>query len=343
MVLSGAMRALAVSAAVAAAAIAGAPAAAAAEGAGGDSAGADGKGAAAARPRKPCSARDRKAAEALADKGFEHFEAADYKAAAGSFEEAEGRCHSPRLLVFLARSHARLGELLRARELLEEAAGEPITKRSPTSFREAQVEARKELEALRPRIPVLQALITGAPQEKVALRLDGGAVEIAEISRGRELDPGEHTLVAEAPGFEPLTRHVVLRESTVERLELALRPVAAAPPPPERPSLAPPIAAFALGAVGIGVGAVTGILSANEVSDIKSRCEGNQCLKADAEQGDRAALLGTVSTVGFVAGGVGVAAGVLLLALRPAPAPGASASRAVLSAGPGSFRLGGTF
>lgn len=311
-------------------------------------------GAASAAP-KPCSASERKAAGGLADKGFEQFEAADYKAAIEFFEQAEEKCHSPRLLIFLGLAHARSGKLLRARELFQQAADEPITPRSPASFREAQIEARKELEALKPRIPVLQLTLSGASASEAQVTLDDEEADVEELQRGRELDPGKHTLVVEAPGIDPTERRLILRESVVERIEIVLR-TAEAPPPPQpegdRPSLAPPIIALGLGAVGVGVGVITGAMSSSAVSDIKSRCEGNQCLRSDAPAADRAETLGNVSTAAFILGGVGLAAGAALLILRPgdddggAPASAGSARaapRLTLGVGPGSLHLGGTF
>ena len=288
----------------------------------------------------PCSAQDRKAAEALANQGFELFEASDYPAAVDHFERAEQRCHSPRLLVFTGRAEARRGRLLRARALFEQAAAEPTTPRSPASFREAQVEARKELEALRSRVPTLQVFVTGAPAEEIALTLDGAPVGLAELSHAKELDPGEHTVTADAPGAERFVRHITLREGVVERIELALRAPPAKEPAPA-PSIAPAAVAFGVGALGVGLGAVTGLVSVSKVSDIESRCEGNQCLKSDAAEGDTAATLGTVSTVSFIVGGLGVAAGVTLLVLRggddPASAP------VTVGLGLGTMRVGGAF
>ncbi|WP_438023936.1 tetratricopeptide repeat protein [Sorangium sp. So ce233] len=101
----------------------------------------------------------------------------------------------------------------------------------------------------------------------------------------------------------------------------ALKP--AAPPPPPAPrvegggSLLPAGIAFGLGAVGLGVGAATGIVSLSQVSDIKAQCEGQRCpaeLKGDA---DSATTLGHVSTVGFIVGAASAAAGVVLLVVRP--------------------------
>ncbi|WP_437314918.1 tetratricopeptide repeat protein [Sorangium sp. So ce385] len=84
-----------------------------------------------------------------------------------------------------------------------------------------------------------------------------------------------------------------------------------------RGSLLPAGLAFGLGAVGIGVGAATGLVSLSKVSDIESRCDGKRCppeLKGDA---DAATTLGHVSTVSFIVGAASAATGVVLLVVRP--------------------------
>ena len=49
---------------------------------------------------------------------------------------------------------------------------------------------------------------------------------------------------------------------------------------------------------------------------MKTHCDGNQCDPSYEGDADSAATLGNVSTVGFVIGGLGVGAGVVLLVLR---------------------------
>ncbi|WP_437672453.1 tetratricopeptide repeat protein [Sorangium sp. So ce131] len=140
----------------------------------------------------------------------------------------------------------------------------------------------------------------------------------------------------------------------------ALKPAApakagAAPAPAPAPadearrgSLLPAGLAFGLGAVGLGVGTATGIMSLSKVSHIKSHCDGHRCpaeLEGDA---DTATTLGNVSTVGFVVGAASAVAGVVLLVVRPGggAAPdtaGAAAARAprgvAWSAGVGAGRI----
>lgn len=94
-------------------------------------------------------------------------------------------------------------------------------------------------------------------------------------------------------------------------------PVDVTMPPPEEPSegsSAAPIA-FVLGGLGLGVGVVTGLMSLGEVSTLEKNCgPEKRCTNpADQEVADSAKLLGNISTVGFVVGGIGVATGTVLL------------------------------
>jgi hypothetical protein len=101
---------------------------------------------------------------------------------------------------------------------------------------------------------------------------------------------------------------------------------------------------------GLGLGGVTGGLSLAKVADIKSRCVAGHCPPEDLGNGDSARMLGTISTVGLVAGGVLAATGVVL-ALLPSSkddgrdAPARAPRRAALSmgVGPGSVLVGGAF
>ncbi|WP_437285986.1 tetratricopeptide repeat protein [Sorangium sp. So ce406] len=110
-------------------------------------------------------------------------------------------------------------------------------------------------------------------------------------------------------------------ETELAGVREALKPPAPAPAPAPRVeagggSFLPAGIAFGLGAVGLGVGAATGIVSLSKVSDIKAQCEGQRCpaeLKGDA---DTATTLGHVSTVGFIVGAASAAAGVVLLVVR---------------------------
>lgn len=109
------------------------------------------------------------------------------------------------------------------------------------------------------------------------------------------------------------------------------------PPPPSAGSRLPGFITIGVGAVGLGIGAVTGALSLSRVSDLEARCGGYHCRPADEADVRSAKTLGNISTAAFVVGGVAAAAGALLLVIRPggaqAPsAPSAKAPAAALSA-----------
>ena len=95
------------------------------------------------------------------------------------------------------------------------------------------------------------------------------------------------------------------------------------------------------------VGAVTGAISLSKVGDLEEKCPDHRCSPADQATADQARTLGTVSTVGFIAGGALVAAGVVLLVIRPSggdPAAARSGLRVTAAtAGPGGITLRGTF
>jgi hypothetical protein len=72
--------------------------------------------------------------------------------------------------------------------------------------------------------------------------------------------------------------------------------------------------ALGLGFVGLAAGAVTGTMSAVQTADLKDRCPGDVCQPGAQDDIDRADTLGTISNVALVAGAVGIAAGIVLLA-----------------------------
>jgi len=80
-------------------------------------------------------------------------------------------------------------------------------------------------------------------------------------------------------------------------------------------------------------------MASSKADDIKSRCSAdNHCLTTDAELGDEAETLATVSTIGFVIAGVGVAAGVVLLVV-----PTGDDESVALRVAPNGLMFSGTF
>jgi hypothetical protein len=107
-------------------------------------------------------------------------------------------------------------------------------------------------------------------------------------------------------------------------LTAAMPPADPPPPPggvepagPRKGPMLPALVAFGVGGLGLGVGAVTGLLTLGKVGDLEKNCPGQVCSKAEESRYNSAHTLATVSTVGFVIAGLGAAAGAVLLVVRP--------------------------
>jgi hypothetical protein len=91
-----------------------------------------------------------------------------------------------------------------------------------------------------------------------------------------------------------------------------------------------------VGAVALGVGVVTGVMAMSKNKSSTDQCPNDgACASKDAVDANSSAkTLGTISTIGFIAGGVGLAAGAILLATAPSSPPKTGRVRFVPTAGP---------
>jgi hypothetical protein len=253
-------------------------------------------------------------ARGLAQDGLKLFGADRFTEALATFREADALFHAPSVTLYIARCQRKLGKLLDARATYEQILAEPVAKEASPQFVQAHVEAGQEMEALKPKIPVFRATVTGAPASDVTMTLDG-----TPFDGSREVDPGPHTLEIRRrpPGPAEPPRTVTLAEGDRPTLTIDL----GAP----RVGLwyLPGAVTAGAGVVGLSVGAITGALALGKISDLKSRCPAYTCDASFQSEIDSAKLLGNVSTAAFVIGGAAVAAGgVLLFLQRPRPLTG---------------------
>jgi tetratricopeptide (TPR) repeat protein len=97
----------------------------------------------------------------------------------------------------------------------------------------------------------------------------------------------------------------------------------------QKGSLLPGGLALGLGGVSLAVGAITGGLSLSKVSDLESICPNKNCRPEEQGKADAAKTLGNVSTATFILGGAAIAAGVVLVVVRPGGGPKPAASGGV--------------
>jgi hypothetical protein len=236
---------------------------------------------------------------------------------------------------------------LRASHKLREARAQLLICSAPScpvEVREECVHRTSELNAEEPTVVFavktrggdeLSAVKVTMDGEVVADHLDGGALS---------LDPGSHSFTFEAPGLSPLTEVLILHEGEKERGETV---VLEAPAPSiattkeirsERRVLG--IAIGAAGIAGLAVGGIFGGMASSAWNKASGECPMHTGCSAPAiSDRNNAATFATVSTVGFIAGGVLVAGGLTIYLTAPKDKAPAVGLRWV----PGGFVVAGTF
>lgn len=292
------------------------------------------------RAEAQVSDADRATARALAQKGQEALEAKDFQSAADAFTKADKIIHAPTLLFGLASAQIGLGKLVRARELLEQIVREGVPKGSPAAWSAALKDAQKELAALGPRVPTLAITIAGAPSAEV--KIDGAP---AAAGAARPIDPGAHTIRAEAAGYKPAEATVTLAEGRAETVILTLSPAEGSPP--LEPTKMPLQKVLGFASIGVGgasliAGVATGIVAIGKHNSLADICPDGRC-KGQQSAIDSYTAMGNASTATFVIGAAFAAAGVALVLTAPKPREGAPAAWIAPVVGVGTAGVQGGF
>ena len=312
------------------------------------------------------SSSDRATARTLAQEGYVALSNKDYSTAADRFERALALVHAPTLLRDLARAQVGLGRLVDAHETYSQIIREGVASDAPPPWVKALADAKAEIAPITPRLPWVTITVTGPAHPKVTI--DGAPIAEASLGVKRAADPGRHEIRALATGYYTAKKTISLNEGELVNVafELEEAPPDAAPKDEEvsgKVSVAtvvdPPwrkpvtISALALGGAGIVLGSVTGILAMTKHNQLTTVCPNGGCGPANKSGLENYHTLGTVATIGFVAGGVAAGAGVVLLLVRPQmlveqpnsdqPAPTRTSFRWSPFVGLGSAGVEGTF
>lgn len=117
------------------------------------------------------------------------------------------------------------------------------------------------------------------------------------------------------------------------KITVAAPKVVEAPPPPPAPKAGLATGkllgygALGVGAAGLGTGVVFGLLAKGTRNDLATLCAANQCPESARSTYSKGTTQATVSTIGFVAGGLFAATGALLLATSGPAKPPTSGAR----------------
>ncbi|HVY46182.1 MAG TPA: hypothetical protein VHB21_09900, partial [Minicystis sp.] len=270
------------------------------------------------------TAADKETARSLMDEADKTVDAKDSAAALKNYLAADAIMNVPTTAIEVARTEIALGQLVEARETALRIGRMPKGKREPAAFSKARAEADAMTSDLAARIPSLEIRIEGLPPgARAHVTIDGAAVPDATLGLPRKTNPGGHVLVATAPGFAEVKQSVTLAEKqelpVVLTFGAAASPAASAgqsaaaagPPADEHPAggRSPLVyVGFGAGAVGIAVGAVTGVLSLSKASSAKSKCRADGSCPTTAQGDiDASKTFAVVSDVGFGVGIAGVA------------------------------------
>jgi hypothetical protein len=280
---------------------------------------------------RPVAAQDdvtKARARALGQQGIDAAARGEHDKAQDLFRRAYTLVPAPTLALREARSLVALGRLVDGMEAYLRATRTRLGPDSSAAFREAVKKAEEELALLRPRVPRLEIRIVGIAPDHAALRVsvDGRPWPPALLGVAGPIDPGEHEVVAETRSHRD-SKRVTLAEGASESVQLEL-PAEADSDPNAGDMNAPLVTrknasgntnrtlayvGFGVGAAGLAVGVVSGVIATRRHSSAEDSCPSAAC----SDDVDAFRRYRTISTVGYVVGVVGVGAGVTLWLTAP--------------------------
>lgn len=295
-------------------------------------------------------------AGALFDRGVDALEAGKFAEACPLLDESYRLEPKPGTLFTLAECEAKNNQPAMAtrhyEEYLRQIEGLPPAQRGKHT--ERQQKASDAIKKLEPRIA--RVTLVGAPAD-AEVTLDGKPIESARLSSPLAVDEGSHSAVVRRQGAERTTTfqaqagsapRVTLEVPAPPAAASSAPPPASAPPPPtSAPSSALPFyAAAGVGAAGLLVGTIGGVVALSKKSTADEKCPQLACSPAGYDAVTSGRQAATVSTVGFVVGGVFLAgAAALWLTGFSSPVQPSTALRLspTIGRGEGGLALGGAW
>lgn len=293
----------------------------------------------------PTAQEKERARDLMAD-GRDKRDKSDLAGALASFQQADAIMHVPTTGFEVAKTQQALGQLLEAQATCFAILKFPASPNDPPPFVEARQKAEALSKDLDKQIPKLTVVVKSSSSPTVTI--DNAAV--ASLDQPVRVNPGNHTILAKTPDGDA-KQDVAIGAGESKTVELTIGAKAAVAttsdssmPLTKRIPLVSWVG-FGAGAAGLVVGSITGVIALGDKSDIQDHCTGNRCNKSESNDLSSAKTVATISTIGFVVAGVGIAVGVVgLFVFKPKTEDAAAAPTATL--GPVRFNpttLSGTF
>lgn len=289
------------------------------------------------------SASDKAAAEALFDEGVALLKKKDYPAACKKLEASQRIDPGIGTLLYLADCYEKSGRTASAWATFREAASMAQEAGQEDRARAGLDRAERlmpQLSKLTIELSGTDAQIEGVEVHYMQAESGDRAMANAAVGTAVPVDPGTYTVKVMAPGYQTYEGEVTVGASAASEKHvvppLALAPAEAAPveepAPTEEPATpadeAPSenswqkptgIALAGAGVVGLALGTVFGFVAMDQNNQaIDGGCRGGSCTSTDGvDLTNQALTSATVSTVGFVVGGVLLAGGAVLYFTAP--------------------------
>ena len=295
------------------------------------------------------TAANQAAAEALFEEGRRLLAAGSLAEACPKFAESQRLDPGAGTLMNLAACYERAGQTASAWVTYKEAA--IAAERSGRT--EWAQKANERTATLGPSLSRIEVVVPESSRfEGLTLTRDGSPMGQGEWGVSIPVDPGTHVIEATAKGRAPWSTKVdvkpkgdkvsvaipVLEPVKEEPKAVAVEP-SLSPLPERRPAdqtmRTTGLVLGGVGIVGIGAGAVLGLLAMGDASDAKPSCNADQsvCNDAGVAAYDSARSKALFSTIGFVAGSVLTAGGIALFVMAPRSTDAGTASRHGLRVG----------
>ncbi len=168
------------------------------------------------------SAADKATARELAVEGIKEFKKGEFAPALEKLQKAQALYDAHVHLVYIARCHAELGQLVEAAEAYRALARKPIPRDASDAVRRAQSEGTEELTKIEPRIPKLRVDVEPADVDGLQLAINGIEVPAAAVGVDRPVNPGEVQVRVGAPGYKTGEASVTLAEGGKDSVTIVL-------------------------------------------------------------------------------------------------------------------------
>ncbi|HEY2368269.1 MAG TPA: hypothetical protein VGH87_17845 [Polyangiaceae bacterium] len=296
-------------------------------------------------------ADDKAAAQAMFDEGRKLMEQGKYAEACPKLEASQRLDPGAGTLLNLAACYDKNGQTASAWVTYTDAA---------TASRERHPDWAQRADArVKALQPTLSHLTIDAPTTATVTR-DGKPIDAGSFGAAMPVDPGHHVIDATAPNKKPFHQEVDVGSKGAEarvtvKLEDApvtqqttttVNPITSPPPQPEQTSSGSGVRIAGITMIGVGVagvivGGIFGGLAIGKKNDASPLCTSDfsKCTTAGKAIVDDALAFGTISTIGFVAGGVLAVGGLIVFLV----APKTRESRVSFSVSPFGASIGGSF